>query len=198
MRGDLGQPPGGWPEALQKKVLKGETPITVRPGSLLPPADLDAEREARRGEDRHAARRPRARLLPHVSEGLHRLRQGRRTPTARSSVLPTPVYFYGLPVGEEILVEIEKGKTLVVRMPGDRRDRRGGRWCRVFFELNGQPRIVKVPNRAARRQAAGAAARPRRATRAMSPRRCRAWSRRSPSRPARRSRPATCSSRSRR
>ena len=45
MRGDLGQPPGGWPEALQKKVLKGQTPITVRPGSLIPPADLDAERK---------------------------------------------------------------------------------------------------------------------------------------------------------
>ena len=45
MRGDLGQPPGGWPPALQKKVLKGETPITARPGSLIPPADLDAARK---------------------------------------------------------------------------------------------------------------------------------------------------------
>ena len=45
LRGDLGQPPGGFPEALQKKVLKGAAPITERPGSLLPPADLDAERK---------------------------------------------------------------------------------------------------------------------------------------------------------
>src|SRR5690606_7339841 len=44
LRGDLGQPPGGWPAALQKKALKGEKPITVRPGSLLPPADLEGNR----------------------------------------------------------------------------------------------------------------------------------------------------------
>ncbi len=43
--GDLGQPPGGWPQALQKKVLKGETPLTVRPGSLLKDVDLEAERK---------------------------------------------------------------------------------------------------------------------------------------------------------
>ena len=42
LHGDLGQPPGGWPEAFQKKVLKGEKPITVRPGSLLEPIDFDA------------------------------------------------------------------------------------------------------------------------------------------------------------
>jgi pyruvate carboxylase len=45
LHGDLGQPPGGWPEALQKKALKGKTPITVRPGSLIPPADLEAVRK---------------------------------------------------------------------------------------------------------------------------------------------------------
>ena len=45
LRGDLGQPPGGWPQALQKKALKGEKPITVRPGSLLDAADLEAERK---------------------------------------------------------------------------------------------------------------------------------------------------------
>ena len=45
LHGDLGQPPGGWPEALQKKGAEGDaTPITVRPGSLLPPTDLEAER----------------------------------------------------------------------------------------------------------------------------------------------------------
>ncbi len=44
LKGDLGQPPNGWPAALQKKVLKGEAPITVRPGSLLTEADLDAAR----------------------------------------------------------------------------------------------------------------------------------------------------------
>ena len=44
LRGDLGQPPGGWPKALQEKALKGTAPITVRPGALLAPADLEAVR----------------------------------------------------------------------------------------------------------------------------------------------------------
>ncbi|RMJ20375.1 hypothetical protein PHISP_08755, partial [Aspergillus sp. HF37] len=44
MRGNLGQPPGGWPRAIQAKVLKGETPITDRPGVHLEPVDLEAER----------------------------------------------------------------------------------------------------------------------------------------------------------
>ncbi|MBN9059565.1 MAG: biotin/lipoyl-binding protein, partial [Rhizobiales bacterium] len=64
-----------------------------------------------------------------------------------TSVLPTPVYFYGLPIGEEILVELEKGKTMVIRMQaiGDAEEEG---LIRVFFELNGQPRVIKVPDRA--------------------------------------------------
>jgi pyruvate carboxylase len=48
MRGDLGQPPGGWPEGIQKKVLKGEQALTERPGKLLEPVDLEAARRGRR------------------------------------------------------------------------------------------------------------------------------------------------------
>ena len=44
MRGNLGQPPGGWPEAIQKKILKGEKPLTDRPGKHLKPVDLEAVR----------------------------------------------------------------------------------------------------------------------------------------------------------
>jgi pyruvate carboxylase len=62
-------------------------------------------------------------------------------------VLPTPTFFYGMAVGEEVTIEIERGKTLVVRLQaiGDT-DEEGQ--VKVFFELNGQPRIVKLPNRA--------------------------------------------------
>lgn len=64
------------------------------------------------------------------------------------SVLPTPVFFYGMKAGEEISLEIEDGKTLVVQLTavGDTRD--DGQ-VELFFELNGQPRIITVPNRAA-------------------------------------------------
>jgi pyruvate carboxylase len=147
MRGDLGQPPGGWPEALQRKVLKGQTPITVRPGSLIPPADLEAERKRAGEAIGHApADRELASWLmyPKVFTEFAKAAD-HYGPVA---VLPTPVYFYGLPVGEEILVEIEKGKTLVIRNQAVSDTDEDG-FVRVFFELNGQPRVAKVPNRLA-------------------------------------------------
>jgi pyruvate carboxylase len=62
-------------------------------------------------------------------------------------VLPTPNYFYGMKPEDEIFVDIEKGKTLVIRClaVGDVDDKG---MVTVFFELNGQPRRVKVPDRA--------------------------------------------------
>ncbi len=78
LRGDLGQPPGGWPKALQEKALKGEEPITVRPGSLLPPADLDAERAEAEIHRRPRDQRFRIRVISHVPEGVRRVRRRRR------------------------------------------------------------------------------------------------------------------------
>jgi pyruvate carboxylase len=146
LRGDLGQPPGGWPKAFQKKALKGATPITVRPGSLLPPADLDAERKT--AAEKAGAEIDDKALASYVMYPKVYSDFAKAADTyGPVSVLPTPVFFYGLPVGEEILIELEKGKTLVVRTQavGDT-DEQGFR--RVFFEMNGQPRMAKVPDRA--------------------------------------------------
>ncbi|MCV0394160.1 MAG: pyruvate carboxylase [Rhizobiaceae bacterium] len=145
LRGDLGQPPGGWPQALQKKALKGEKPITVRPGSLLEEADLDAMRkEAREKIDRELDEFEFASWLmyPKVFSDFAAA-QGEYGPV---SVLPTPVYFYGMKAEDEIFVDIERGKTLVIRCLaiGDT-DEKG--MVTVFFELNGQPRRVRVPDR---------------------------------------------------
>ncbi|WP_432286304.1 pyruvate carboxylase [Aminobacter sp. BA135] len=146
LRGDLGQSPGGWPAALQKKVLKGETPITARPGSLLKPADLKANRkeiETKLGrklsEDEFASWL----MYPKVFTDF----VGAQDNYGPVSVLPTPVYFYGMEPEDEVFVDIEKGKTLVIRClaVGDV-DEKG--MVTVFFELNGQPRRVKVPDRA--------------------------------------------------
>jgi pyruvate carboxylase len=64
-----------------------------------------------------------------------------------TSVLPTPVFFHGMEAGEEVSVDIERGKTLIVRFltVGDPHED-GSRT--VFFELNGQPREVVVFDRA--------------------------------------------------
>ena len=146
LKGDLGQPPGGWPAALQKKALKGEEPYTAVPGSLLPPADLDAERKAieekleRKIDDFEFASYL---MYPKVFTDFALAIEA----YGPVSVLPTPAYFYGLKDGEELFADIEKGKTLViVNQAMGSTDAQG--MVTVFFELNGQPRRVKVPDRA--------------------------------------------------
>ncbi len=145
LRGDLGQPPGGWPEGLQKKALKGEAPYTERPGALLEPADLPAMREeAEKTIGRKLTEREFASYLmyPKVFTDF----AGAQEEYGPVSVLPTPVYFYGVAVEDEIFVDIEKGKTLVVRcLAIGEPDEKG--MVTIFFELNGQPRRVKVPDR---------------------------------------------------
>jgi pyruvate carboxylase len=145
LRGDLGQSPGGWPAALQKKALKGEKPITVRPGSLLKPADLKASRkEIEDRVERKLSEYEFASWLmyPKVFSDFC----GVQETYGPVSVLPTPVYFYGMKPQDEIFVDIEKGKTLVIRCFAiGEVDDKG--MVTVFFELNGQPRRIKVPDR---------------------------------------------------
>jgi pyruvate carboxylase len=149
MRGNLGQPPGGWPEALQRKVLKGENPLTARPGSVMPPADLAglrAELEAKAGEVAVDDEDFCGYLMyPKVfADYLHRHQDYGPVRT-----LATPVYFYGMEPGQEISAEIDPGKTIEVRLQAVGETNAEGD-VRVFFELNGQPRTVRVPNRKAK------------------------------------------------
>ncbi|HEV7435277.1 MAG TPA: pyruvate carboxylase [Pseudorhizobium sp.] len=155
LKGDLGQPPGGWPEALQKKALKGEKPYTDRPGALLADADLDAERRAieekleRPVDDFEFASYL---MYPKVFTDFAQAIES----YGPVSVLPTPAYFYGLSDGEELFADIERGKTLViVNQATSGTDSKG--MVTAFFELNGQPRRIKVPDRS--HGATGSAAR---------------------------------------
>ncbi|MGB3390167.1 MAG: pyruvate carboxylase [Pseudaminobacter sp.] len=146
LRGDLGQSPGGWPKALQKKALKNEKPITVRPGSLLAPADLEASRketEEKVGREISEFEFASSLMYPKVFSDFCSAQET----YGPVSVLPTPVYFYGMKPQDEILVDIERGKTLVIRcFAVGETDDKG--MVTVFFELNGQPRRIKVPDRA--------------------------------------------------
>ena len=144
-KGEVGQPYGGFPEALQKKVLKGEEPITVRPGAILPPADLEAERaEAERKARRQIDERELASYLMYPQVFLDYAKHRRQY--GRVAALPTPVFFYGMAPGQEIAVDIERGKTLIItKLATSEPDEDGQRT--IFFELNGQPRTVKVPDR---------------------------------------------------
>jgi pyruvate carboxylase len=143
--GDLGQPPGGFPKALQKKVLKGRVPLTERPGSYLKDVDIEAERqklEKETGEKVDDFRLASHLMYPKVYADFLKT-QDKYGPTA---VLPTPVYFYGLEQGQEIFAEIERGKTMVINYLGRAETNEKGQ-VRVFFDLNGQPRTITVPDR---------------------------------------------------
>ncbi len=147
MQGWLGEPEGGWPKRFQEIVLKSAhaEPIVGRPGAALPPADFAA---AARELHTKTKREPREEdvlsflLYPQVflDYQQHRLEYG------DTSTIPTANFFYGLAPGEEVSVEIERGKTLIVKFltTGDVRED-GTRT--VFFELNGQPREVRVADK---------------------------------------------------
>jgi pyruvate carboxylase len=143
--GELGQPPGGWPEALQKKVLQSRKPVTVRPGSLLDPIDLDAERrKLDEGQEHPVTDFDLASYLmyPKVFTEFRRHREE----YGNVSVLPTHVYFYGMQPEEELVATMDDGRKVVIRyLTASQTDDRGYR--RIFFEINGQPSSVLVPDR---------------------------------------------------
>jgi len=157
MRGNLGQPPGGFPEDISGKVLKGEKPNTDRPGRHLEPVDLEATRadlsrelEGFRVDDEDLngyLMYPKV-FLDYM--GRHRIYGPVRT-------LPTRTFFYGMEPGEEISAEIDPGKILEIRLQAVGETNEEGE-VKVFFELNGQPRIIRVPNRLVK---SGTASRPK-------------------------------------
>lgn len=144
-KGMMGQPPGGFPEALQKKVLRDEKAITVRPGLELPPADMKALREeAEKKVERQISDRELASYLMYPSVftdyAAHRRTYG------NVIVIPTMSFFYGMAPEEELSINIDQGRTLIIRFQAlGLADEEGMR--EVFFELNGQPRVVRIPDK---------------------------------------------------
>ena len=141
-KGELGFPPDGFPKALEHKVLKGARPLQGRPGANMPPADFDQVRAAaEKAVDRKISDKELASYLmyPKVfTDYAHHRRQ-----YGDVSVLPTDVFFEGLKDGQEISVDIDQGKTLVIRLLG-RTEIEEEAQTKLFFELNGQPRMVRV------------------------------------------------------
>jgi pyruvate carboxylase len=149
MQGMLGTPDGGWPAAFQEVVLRSAhaKPIEGRPGAALPPADFEkaaASLPPRTGGAPREEDVLSSLLYPQVYAGFAEHWQLYED----TSAIPTANFFYGLQPGDEAAVEIERGKTLIIRYlaTGDARDD-GTRT--VFFELNGQPREVNVADRSA-------------------------------------------------
>lgn len=139
LSGGLGQPDGGWPADVQKAILGPNRKITTkRPGELAEPIDLEATKQ----EISHTINRPATEddlyshlMYPQVFADF----QASRKKYDDLSKLPSPAFFYGLHIGEEIEVEIDPGKTLIIKLisigePDTNTERT------LFYELNGMPR----------------------------------------------------------
>ena len=146
LRGELGFPPDGFPAALSRKVLKlaeGEAPpAPYRPGDRLAPVDLEAVRKTAQAEcetDAFDDRQLASYLMyPKVTRDFYE----HLKLNGDTSVLPTPVFFYGPQPQQEIAVEIDPGKTLLIALQSVSAD--GDAAQKVQFELNGQSRTVRV------------------------------------------------------
>ena len=152
--GAMGQPPGGFPEPVMKKVLRDQEPFTDRPGASLEPADFEAARaEVEKLTPGEARDRD---VLSHLLyPAVFKEFAAHRREYGDTSGLPTPNFFYGLEPGEEVAVDIEPGKRLIVKFLAVGSPHPDGTRT-VFFELNGQPRDVTVQDRGLEPDAAAA------------------------------------------
>lgn len=153
-KGMMGQPEGGFPEELQKIVLKGEEPITVRPGELLEPEDFD--KISKYLEEKYKFKASRKDLLsyalyPDVFEDYIKfvLEYG------DVSRMGSDVYFHGLNEGETSEIEVAEGRTLIVQLIEiGRLDEEGNRT--LIYEINGNRREVKIKDKTAAEMNKGA------------------------------------------
>jgi pyruvate carboxylase len=142
LSGLMGHPPGGFPSRVQQRILRDRKPIEGRPGESLPPADFEAAAaKVSRLTGREATRRDVLShlLYPKVFEEF----ASHQRAYSDTSILPTPVFFYGPEIGEELSADIEEGKTLIIKYLTVSEPHADGTRT-VFFELNGQPRDVSV------------------------------------------------------
>ena len=146
LSGGLGQPKGGWPKAVQKVVLGDRKPYKGRPGARAEKVDLEATREEVKAitkrvecsdDDLYAYL-----MYPQVFKDLVKY----VNEYGHARVLPTPAFFYGLKPGEEISVEIQEGKILIIKLIYvSEPDEEGLRT--LTFELNGRARECVIADR---------------------------------------------------
>lgn len=140
--GYIGQPYGGFPKELQQVILKGRQPITVRPGELLEDVDFTVllqKTEQLLGEPSTMKDALAYALYPKVFEEYATMKKA----FGNISVINTPEFLFGMRLGQEIEVEIEKGKTLIVKLVSIGEPQSDGTRI-IYFELNGQPREVLI------------------------------------------------------
>ena len=149
-KGELGQPVGGFPEALQKLILKDQKPYTDRPNAHIPPLDLDQEYKAFKKIFEHDL----SRTIDYTDFLSYQLYPKVFTDAFNKHLkydnlmnLPTKNFFYGMEIGEETIVELDKGKTLLITLDSIGKANEDG-IVTVYFKVNGQGRSVEIKDTA--------------------------------------------------
>jgi pyruvate carboxylase len=144
-RGDLGQTPGGFPETLQKLILKNEKPFTDRPNAHLQPLNLEKELstfQAKYGKQYNSFDLLSALFYPKVFDEYHQF----KATFGEVYYVPSPVFFYGLKPNEETLIELAPGKSILIKfLHMSSVDENG--YKQVFFALNGQTRSIFIKDK---------------------------------------------------
>lgn len=145
-RGDLGQPVGGFPKKLQKIVLKDEKPYTERPNAHLEAIDFEKElrtfkRTFKKGMGRELEMTDflSYKLYPKVFTEAY----NNHVKFGNVVNIPTKNFFYGLDIGEEIMVELDRGKKVLISLMLKGEPDEAGN-VSIFFKINGQLRNVMI------------------------------------------------------
>jgi pyruvate carboxylase len=144
-RGDLGQTPGGFPETLQKIILKNEKPFTDRPNAHLQPLNLDKEMttfQAKYGKQYSSLDLLSALFYPKVFDEYHQF----KATFGEVYYVPSPVFFYGLKPNQETLIELAPGKSILIKFLYMSSVNENG-YKQVFFTLNGQTRSIFIKDK---------------------------------------------------
>ncbi len=139
--GRIGIPYQGFPQKLQQIILKGRQPLSERPGAALPPTDFEAVR--RQLEEMGAPVTEEAVSSYCLYPKVFRDWVERTSRYGDVSVLDTPTFFFGMHTGEEISVEIERGKVLIIRLNHISEPNENGIRT-ALFEFNGLAREIEI------------------------------------------------------
>ncbi len=146
--GMMGQPEGGFPEKLQKLVLRGRTPVTVRPGSLLPDEDFDAIREKLQKEyglEGNEQELLSYAIYPKVFEDY--ITSLEKDGSFR--LMGSDIFFHGLAEDETCEIKLAEGKQIIVKLTSSSRDTDEEGFKTVIFEVNGNRTAVKIKDKSA-------------------------------------------------
>ena len=145
-KGDLGQPVEGFPKKLQKLILKDQKPYTDRPNDHIPPVDFEKEYEEFRkiyekgfGRNIDITDFLSYKLYPKVFTEAY----NKHLKYDNLTNLPTKNFFFGMERGEEIIVDLDRGKTLLISLDSIGKPNDEG-MVSLYFRINGQARTIQV------------------------------------------------------